>query len=141
MKSNESAFDDVDWKAIFAEAVKHHKDYLATDLSPWLTETYSKAEKKEYLRLKSEAVSMPKDEIYKHLADSKIWQRVSREEMNHRDDKKHRAPKHPGHEYYEPEACPWCGRESLEKQDDGNYHCTWCGYDHLKERNSYNWDD
>lgn len=141
MKSNESSANDVDWKSIFADVVKKHKDYLATDLSPWLTETYSKAEKKEYLKLKSKAVSMPKDEIYLHLADSKIWQRVSREEMNRRNDKKYRAPKHPSHEYDEPETCPWCGRESMEKQEDGNYHCTWCGYDHLKERNAYNWDD
>ena len=141
MKSDESSANDVDWESIFADVVKRHKDYLATDSSPWLTETYSKAEKKEYLRLKSQAVSMPQDEIYKHLADSKIWQRVSREEMSRRNDKKYRAPKHPSHEYDEPEACPWCGRESLEKQEDGNYHCTWCGYDHLKERNAYNWDD
>ena len=132
---------DVDWKAIFVEVKKKNLEYINTDLAPWVTETYSDAEKKAYLELKKKAMCMTNSEIYRHIADNRIWQRVSREEMNRRSETKCRAPKNPSHEYHEPEACPWCGTDGLDKQDDGNYHCTLCGYDHFKERNAYVWDD
>lgn len=130
---------EIDMKSIpeFNEA--EEKKYLETDLSPWLTETYSEEEKKEYLELKAKAMHMTRDEIYdnvgKHFG---IWWRISREELRRRDTHKYRNPKNPSPDYYEPEGCPECGYD-LEEQDDGNYHCMCCGYDHNRDRNIYRW--
>ena len=116
------------------------KKYLETDPTPWLTKTYSKEEKQEYQRIRSFIYGMNVTEMYKHLSESNIWSRAIREEMDRRSKTPSKKPENPCHEYYEPEACPWCGL-AIEKDDDGNYRCYTCGYDHLKERDSYNWDE
>ena len=127
------------WDEVFKKLDEEEKKYIETDLSPWLTETYSEDEKKEYLELKAKAMHMSREEIYdnvgKHFG---IWWRISREELRRRDTNKYRKPKNPPQEYYEPEGCPECGCD-LEEQDDGNYHCMCCGYDHNRDRNGYCW--
>ena len=137
-KSNEEIWDEV-----FKEMDKldeQKEEYLKTDPTPWLTKKYSKEEKKEYQRIRGFIYNMNTNEMYKHLSENNLWSRAIREEMNRRSKTPSKEPKNPGHEYYEPEACPWCGVD-IEKDDDGNYRCHDCGYDHLKERNGYNWND
>ena len=124
-------------KPEFNEA--EEKKYLETDLSPWLTETYSEDEKKEYLELKAKAMHMTKEEINKSTGSYfGTWWRVSREEFLRRNNKKYKKRKNPPPEYYEPEGCPECGCD-LEEQDDGNYYCMCCGYDHNRDRDGYCW--
>jgi len=127
------------WDSIFKKLDAEEKKYIETDLSPWLTETYSEDEKKEYLELKAKAMHMSKEEIYDNAGKYfGIWWRISREELRRRDTNKYRKPKNPPQEYYEPVGCPECGCD-LEKQEDGNYHCMCCGYDHNRDRNGYYW--
>lgn len=131
---------DLFWDKVFAEVDAKEKKYLNTDGAPWLTETYTEEEKALYPLLKCQARRMPKEELYLHIAENRVWTRVVREETDYRiENKNKRKPKNPIKEYYEPTDCPWCGREELKKTEDGNYRCMHCGYDHNAERNFYNW--
>ena len=95
------------WDSIFKKLDAEEKKYIETDLSPWLTETYSEDEKKEYLELKAKAMHMSKEEIYDNVGKYfGIWWRISREELRRRETNKYRKPKNPPQEYYEPEGCP-----------------------------------
>lgn len=82
------------WDSIFKKLDAEEKKYIETDLSPWLTETYSEDEKKEYLELKAKAMHMFKEEIYDNVGKYfGIWWRISREELRRRETNKYRKPK------------------------------------------------
>ncbi len=132
------------WNKVFANVEAMEEKYLNTDGAPWLTETYTKEEKKLYPVLKCQARRMPKEELYRHIDENRVWSRVVREETGYRIEnkgtKKPKKPKNPCKEYYEPTACPWCGVGELKKTENGNYRCMHCGYDHIAERDSYIWE-
>lgn len=135
------------WNKVFADVeamVEKEEKYLNTDGAPWLTETYTKKEKKLYPMLKLMARRMSNEELYRHIGENRVWSRVVREETGYRIEKKGttkpKKPKNPCKEYYEPTACPWCGLDELKKTEDGNYRCMHCGYDHNAERNDYIWE-
>ena len=131
---------DFEWDKLVTEFLSKEKKYLNTDGAPWLTETYTEEEKALYPVLKCKARRMPKEELYLHIGENRVWNRVVREETDYRLESKYkRKPKNPSKEYYEPTDCPWCGIGELKKTEDGNYRCMHCGYDHNAERNFYNW--
>lgn len=130
------------WNKGFADFAAKENRYLNTDGAPWLTETYTKREKKLYPLLKLQARWMSNEELYRRIGANRVWTRVVREVADYRVESKCKGkPKNPSKEYYEPTDCPWCGNGDLKKTEGGNYRCMHCGYDHNAERDFYFWED